>query len=505
MTAPNPIPFKAEGPQPLVRETPAGAAYPVDALGPLFEAVKAAQEVSQAPVAIAAQTALSAASLAVQCHANVETLSGSAPVSLYALTIAKSGERKSTTEKLLMEGLRNHERQASRDYEADCATHKISADVWRVDHDLAMKGLKKKGAERAASQADLEALGTEPEPPLKPYLTSTEPTLEGLHKLYAVGQPGLGVFSDEGGGFLGGHGMSKENRLRTLAGLSDLWGGEPIKRVRAGDGASTLFGRRLAMHLLVQPVAAQELLADPLALGQGFLARFLLAQPPSAIGTRLARANLTGPALELFAAPMVELLSAHKPMAEGTRQELERRVLCLSKIAKDLLWEFYQATEKEQAAGGSLETCTGFASKSPEQACRIAGVLALWEDLNAPEITGATMANGIALAQYYLSEAKRLADSAIISHETAEAEKLRLWLIDNWPGIASGIGRDSSKILPGDILQRGPGSLREKKRVSACIRQLVEAGWLAPLPEGTLIDGAQRREAYQIARTNHVV
>jgi len=349
------------------------------------------------------------------------------------------------------------------------------------------------------------ALGSEPEPPLKPFLTSTEPTLEGLHKLYAVGQPGLGVFSDEGGGFLGGHGMNKENRLRTLAGLSDLWGGEPIKRVRAGDGASTLFGRRLAMHLLVQPIAAQELLADPMAQGQGFLARFLLTQPPSAIGMRLARPETNTPALDLFAARLTDVLNAPKPIADGTRQELEPRILPLSKTAKDLLWDYYLATEKEQAPGGSLETCTGFASKSPEQACRIAGVLTLWEDLNAPEISGATMANGIALAQYYLSEAKRLADSAIVSLEAAEAEKLRLWLLNTWPGIAARLGREGGSILPRDILQYGPGSLREKKKVTACVRQLLEAGWLVSLPAGTLIDGSNRREAYQIVGAGRVV
>ena len=505
MIVPEPIPFQAEGPQPLVRATTAGADYPVDALGPLLDAVEAARAASQAPVAIAAQTALSAASLAVQCHANVETLGGSAPVSLYALTIAKSGERKSTTEKLLMAGLRDYERQASRDYEAEYGVHKTDADLWRVDYDQALGQLKKKSGDRTAAQADLAALGAEPEPPLKPFLTSTEPTLEGLHKLYAVGQPGLGVFSDEGGGFLGGHGMSKENRLRTLAGLSDLWGGEPIKRVRAGDGASTLYGRRLAMHLLVQPVAAQDLLADPMALGQGFLARFLLAQPPSAIGTRLTRPERNSPALDLFAARMSEILDAPKPIAEGTRQELEPRVLPLSETAKTLLWEYYIATEQEQAPGGCFETSTGFASKSPEQACRIAGVLALWGNLNAPDISGATMANGIALAQYYLSEAKRLADSAIISRETAEAERLRRWLQESWPGIAAGMGREAATVLPGDILQRGPGSLREKKKVAACIRLLVDAGWLVPLPAGTPIDGSQRREAYKVVRASHVV
>ena len=95
MNAPKPIPFTPEGPQPLLREIVPSGAYPVVALGPLRAAVESVQGMTQAPVAIPAASALAVASLAVQGFANVETLGGPRPVSLYALTIARSGERKS--------------------------------------------------------------------------------------------------------------------------------------------------------------------------------------------------------------------------------------------------------------------------------------------------------------------------------------------------------------------------------------------------------------------------
>ena len=56
-------PYKSEGPQPLVREIPAGEVYPVEALGPLRGAVEAVQGMTQAPMAIPAQSALAVASL----------------------------------------------------------------------------------------------------------------------------------------------------------------------------------------------------------------------------------------------------------------------------------------------------------------------------------------------------------------------------------------------------------------------------------------------------------
>jgi hypothetical protein len=71
---------------------------------------------------------------------------------------------------------------------------------------------------------------------MTPLLTCPEPTYEGKCRLLAGGQPAIGIFAAEGGQFVGGHGMSDDARLRTATGLSAIWDGEPIRRVRVGDG-----------------------------------------------------------------------------------------------------------------------------------------------------------------------------------------------------------------------------------------------------------------------------
>jgi hypothetical protein len=74
---------------------------------------------AQAPVAIPAASALAVASLAVQGFADVDTLGGPRPVSLYVLTVARSGERKSSCDAPLMAALHAHEKeQASTQREA---------------------------------------------------------------------------------------------------------------------------------------------------------------------------------------------------------------------------------------------------------------------------------------------------------------------------------------------------------------------------------------------------
>lgn len=495
---PEPIPFKAEGPQPLLRDIPPGADYPAHALGPLRQAVEAVQDITQAPIGIAAQSALSVASLAVQGFADVETLGGDSPCSLFCLTIAESGERKSSCDRLLMRGVRDHEQAQANVYRDAAADHEVAREIWTGKRKrMLAEAAGNDKAKATGAEADLRSLGPEPRPPLLPSVTAQEPTFEGLLKLYQAGRPALGLFSDEAGGFIGGHAMNSDNKLKTLAGLSQLWNGDTVNRIRSGDGASSYPGRRLAMHLMAQPVAARPLMADPQASGQGFLARFLITEPPSAIGTRTRRGHdvASDGAVSAFTARLGDVLATPMPTSDNP-QELTPARLPLSGGARELLWRFYLAVEQAQAPGRPMEHVRAYASKSAEQAARIAGVLTLWADLAAPEVTPQAMGWGIDLAQFYLTEAQRLAEAGLVSDDTAKAERLRQWLLDSWP---------HDEVLPSDILNKGPNALRERAKLAGPLAMLVKAGWLAALPQGAEVRGAARKEVYRIVRPRHAV
>ena len=107
-------------------------------------------------------------------------------------------------------------------------------------------------------------MGSAPSEPLLPMLICEEPTVEGLCKLFPKAEPRMGVFSTEGGRFIGGYSMSEDHKLNTVSTLSQLWDGVPIKRVRVGDGVNIVSGRRVSMHLMIQPYIAQKILSDPL-------------------------------------------------------------------------------------------------------------------------------------------------------------------------------------------------------------------------------------------------
>ena len=207
------------------------------------------------------------------CHQSDQAaqLGGPRALSLYALTVARSGERKSACDAPLMAALRDHEREQATTQRDAMESWRNAYALWKVERDRILADAKKgKGEKGTEAQADLEAMGPEPSAPPSADRTVTEPTFEGLTKLFATGQPSLGLFSDEGGQFLGGHAMNSDNRQKTLAALNDLWQGNPIRRTRSGDGHATLYGRRLAVHLMVQPVVARAFMADPMAADTGF-------------------------------------------------------------------------------------------------------------------------------------------------------------------------------------------------------------------------------------------
>lgn len=90
----------------LLPDLEVAAPFPLNALGEVLGGAAAAiVEAVQVPEALAAQSILTAAALATQSHGNVERDGQLIPLSLFALTIAESGDRKSAADRL---ALRSH-------------------------------------------------------------------------------------------------------------------------------------------------------------------------------------------------------------------------------------------------------------------------------------------------------------------------------------------------------------------------------------------------------------
>lgn len=482
-----------EAPRPLFRPLPPAAKYPVEALGDILApAARAILDRVQCPDALAAQSVLAIASLAVQAHADVEipATGHSRPVSLNMLTIAPSGERKSAADQEASWPLHKYEKRLRESYNSDMKEYLKAKKAWDAAE---KKALATQKDDYGSTKGKLDALGDAPVAPILPMKTCPEPTYEGLCKALEFGQPSMGIFSDEGGSFISGHGMSPDNRLRTIAGLSSLWDGSPIKRVRVGDGANILAGKRLAVYLMVQPDAAGRFLGDPVVRDQGFLSRFLLSAPDSTAGTRFQREPhpASMEILNRFGARILSIFERPAPLAGEMQNELAPRVLGFDRDATQLWRDFADHVERLLAPGQPFEPIRGFANKLPEHAARIAAVLTLVHDLSAHSISRETFQRAVILAEYYAHEALRLFATGCASPELQRAEALRHWLLTRWSEPLIGLAA---------IYQKGPGCVRDAKTAKEAVSALVDHGWLISVKGAATVEGRPVREAWRIVK-----
>lgn len=475
-------------PEPLRRPLPPAETYPIAAMGEvLAPAAETLGETVQAPDAIVGASLLAAASLAAMPHADVQVDGRRVPLGLWHVSIAESGERKSAVDDLALRRHRSAERSAAEVFEMQQREHNIELEAHKAM--AAAARTAKKGRTQSDIAAELKGLEP-PTEPLLPWLITSEPTTEGLHRLLALGRGYGGLISDDGGDFLGGHAMSDKNRMRTAAALSHLWDRGEFDRVRGGDGAAKFYGRRLALHLLAQPVVAETILSDPMLTGQGFLARCLLAWPASRAGTRhyVEHDLSTDPAMVNYWQRMGDLLDRQPPLAEGQRNELDPRPLHLSPDAKRLWIQIVNGVEGQIAPGGQLADVKAWASKADQQVLRVAGVLALVDDPAASEIDAETLERAGNIVAWHLGEAARIVGTAAVPTEIRNAEALLKWAREN------GITATHS----GHLLQYGPRCVRTAKAAKQAMYTLVNHGHAFEMEPGAIIDGKPRRAAWGI-------
>lgn len=471
-------------PEPLRRPLPPAEPYPLEALGDVLGgAAKAIHAVVQAPAGLCGQSILSAASLAAQPHADVVIDGRREPLSLWHVTVGDSGERKSGADRWALQAHRDVERSDADAYRQAMASHEVALSA----HKAAARAAEK-GKDADAIRASLHKLGPPPEPPLSPLLLVPEATLEGLHKLYQSGRPSLGLFNDDAGDFLDGHAMSRDNRTKSAAGFSKLWDSGEFARIRAGDGAAKFYGRRLAMHVMVQPVIAERVLSDDVLTGQGFLPRCLVAWPASTVGTRsYCDADLSrDPALARYWSRMRDLLTAPLPLREGSRNELEPRALPLAPDAKALWVGVHNAIEADMA--GEFASVRAWASKAASQVARIAGVLTLVEEPDATAIRAETVGRAALLAMYHLREAARIAGTASVPAKVKHAEALLTWC------------RETGRTLlhSRDALRNGPNCIRTNEAFTAAVEALEAAGWATFAEGGAVLEGRRCARVWRV-------
>lgn len=456
---------KQSGPLPLHREIEDPKPYPINALGEILApAARALQSIIRAPDAVCAQSVLGAAALACQAFGNIHIDGREIPLSLFMITVAESGERKSAADRVALKPIYEWQHLQNSIYRKDLLNYQRKFEVWKA---------RKKDFIKNIIQSDGQSIFNEmePEKPLDPLLIVDEPTYEGAVKLLAVGQPSIGIFSDEGGRFFGGHAMGRDNQIKTISGLSSLWDGRPINRSRAGDGSMVLYGRRVSLHLMIQESILELLMGNKAIEQQGFLPRCLLSFPTSTAGSRPYSHKDVNDSRELvqYWSRINDLLDRKFPTdpLPAPQNELKPPFLTLTQDAKSAWVEFHDATDRELKTGGRWEVIRRFGSKAAEHVLRLAGVLAMVDDPSMKVIEEKFIHQGISLVEYYMSEILRVQGCLLSPYSLMEAQKVLDWC---W---SKGI-----ETLPlRQLYQNGPVDIRDAKKARAVMKTLEDHLW----------------------------
>lgn len=447
------------------------APYPVEVLPTLIRgAVEEVQGFVKAPMPLVAASALGAVSIAVQDKFNVkraERLTG--PISLFFLSVADSGERKSSCDGYFTQPIRDFEqsqREAGKCLQKDYDAKLKVFEAREAGLKDRLRQLSRKGESVNEIQVRLFELQDEkPVNPKIPRLLYADATPEAL-ALGLQRWPSAGLVSAEAGVFFGAHGMNAESVMRNLTQINGFWDGAPLTIDRKTTESIAVDRGRLSVGLQVQSATLEEFQRKNgvLARGSGFWARFLFAAPTSTQGTRFfTEAPPQWPRLQAFNRRMSELLN--QPLSLDEKGSLQPRELCLDASAKAAWINFYNSVESGLVNEGELEDVRDFASKNADNAARIAACFHAFEARRG-DVDEDMMRRACTLAIWHLREAQRYFANANLHSDLADAMRLDAWLLDYCR--SNRCLRVAERLL----MQYGPNSLRQKARLETSLAEL---------------------------------
>jgi len=485
-----PIPFRKEPQEPME--------FPIKALGDLKNVAIAIHNKIQAPFSMCCQSILSAVNLAVQPYANIKTIGDGAikPISLFFISIAESGERKSSCDNIVLKALKDYERQEGKKYNEELKEYLSKQKIYESEKN---RILKSKASQDDKEKKLLEL--KEPKKPLTRNIICSDPTIEGLIKMMQNNYPSMGLFLDEGGIFINSFAMNKDNKVRSIATFSKLWDGSAIDRTRASEETIKLYGKRFALHIMIQPYIIEKFLNNSEVKSQGILSRMLIAKPKGTSGERFLgkKRNLKNESsnddvvINNFNIRVEKILNRKLPV--NNCNELEPPVIELEEDAKDFLILFYDDIEGKLGKDGKYKIISGLANKSCEIALRIATTIALYEDIEVKTINLEQIKRAISIMIFYLDEALRLNENSCGDKNLVKAENV-------WEYISTKY--KEKFISPVEIYQNGIAGIKTSKDAKRIMNILEEHNYLIPQYEDIEILGHKRKEAYLINRQSKI-
>lgn len=415
----------------------------------------------KAPEELIFSAALTSISLATQGLITVEKPTGQiTPVSIFNITVADSGERKSTVYNIFMEPIREIQKQQDLVYLEKLAEWTARMCAWTARKNKIIKSIgSDEGADGDEEQRLLDHENKKPVKPIRFKMLYEDATPEALFLGLYENILTAGLLSSEGGVIFNGR------ALADLSKYNSIWGGDSITVDRASVKSASyeLDGARLTLSIQIQESEFRAYVEKrgEKARGSGFLARFLVCRPQSTQGERiLENCTMSWEYRYKFASRLTEILKENLLLLEDSTRK--KQVISFSSEAARKWLEVYNEIEYEIRNGGRFEGMGDYASKLADNISRVAALFHYFENRDG-DISLSTLEAAIDLCAWHSDEFREVFVPP--PQEKTDAIILIEWL-RTWRG---GAGRE---FLKNDIRQNGPNCLRSKNRLNNALEEL---------------------------------
>ncbi|TVP12294.1 YfjI family protein [Shewanella sp. KCT] len=435
----------------------------------LARAIDESRQITKAPDGMILLTALSAIATALQGLIDVETPVGqNCPVSLMALTIAESGERKSTVQNLFTEGMKEHQKNREQQFQQALIKYEVELEAYKERKRNIKKGAKKLSEEKLPEfmQALAECELCKPTKPVSPKFTYEDCTIEALLDGLSRSSANAYLTTSEGAVVLNSRAMANTSYINSL------WSGDDISIDRKSSDSFTLRNVRLSVHIMSQLCVVQRFLKgsrdDP--RGTGFLARFFVCAPFSTCGSReICGVVHQRNSIKEFNQKIASLLTNVSEMSDLQARTTVR----FSAEAKECWIGICNDVERKMACGGIYEMARDHASKIPENVARLAALTHFFEHPLDSEISKDSLCLAAELVSYFSWHFMHLFCGP--SEDELNAEQLRIWL-QNY------INSGRRYIKRNYILQYGPNCIRKKDKFERAFLILLSSFGMVEFP-----------------------
>ncbi|TBL64574.1 YfjI family protein [Hafnia paralvei] len=460
--------------QPYVPVKNATIPYPVNSFPLVLQnVIQALHNNTQIPLELIGNVVLASTSLTCQSlievippHTNMPE-----PCSLYLMTIAESGEGKTTINKQVMKPCYAFAAELILQYDRQFVDYKRNHKLWRIRQQALESNLRqaiRKNYSGEFEEAEINKHSqNEPLRPARPNFiyedSSFKALVEGLSE-----HPEAGFISDEAITFFKGY-------LKNNPGLlNKAWDGGVFDYHRA-YGEIYQITPRLTFSLMSQPGVFIDYIKKHhiSAKDSGFMSRFLFTWVESSIGSRHNNCQKTNSEQELtvFHKRIEKLLALNQ--IQLSNPNASKKQLTLTNEAL-ILWESNRKeTERKMSPGNEWEHIRDIASKASANTLRMAALLAYFEDEDIEEIGSNPISSTINIMNWYLNQASQLfyPMSERFQFEQ-DVRELYTWIINRIKQ------NNGYPILKNELEKLGPHRLRRTYKLTPVLDQLISQGYL---------------------------